>query len=271
MTDGRLRELERRPLDPEARARLLSERVRAGTLTRERLVLAAWCGSPDALAALGWRVMGVGSAPLRGTERFSVVSGASADHPFRLGWQEDTWLLVVDRPNEEIAWPEPVLQVPLWLGGWAAALGDREALGSSTARGEAQARAVLAIAREVAEEADASQDDEHWSPEPGRIAHVLGLCQTWLDSRDPEVLADLEALPHVPVRTGRSSGRIPTEDAWWAVAKDLVLRLARKTPARAGIGRSALAALGVEKCAERVGRRELRDVAAESLLAWCLR
>jgi hypothetical protein len=53
MSDGRLREFERSlaaGADPEAGARLLAERLRAGTLDRERLRLAAYVG--DAAARL---------------------------------------------------------------------------------------------------------------------------------------------------------------------------------------------------------------------------
>lgn len=53
--DARLRSLERAAAsgDVEAQARQLAERVRAGTLTRERLELAAYCGDAAAREALG--------------------------------------------------------------------------------------------------------------------------------------------------------------------------------------------------------------------------
>lgn len=52
--DARLRSLERAAAagDVEAQARQLAERVRAGTLTRERLELAAYCGDAGARMAL---------------------------------------------------------------------------------------------------------------------------------------------------------------------------------------------------------------------------
>lgn len=54
MGDTRLRSLERAAAagDVEAQARQLAERVRAGTLTRERLELAAYCSAPSARLAL---------------------------------------------------------------------------------------------------------------------------------------------------------------------------------------------------------------------------
>jgi hypothetical protein len=50
MSDARLREMERRAStgSVEDKARVLTERLRAGTLTRERLELAAYCGDPVA-------------------------------------------------------------------------------------------------------------------------------------------------------------------------------------------------------------------------------
>lgn len=56
MTDGRvrLRERDRRAgLDPGAEVRHLAERLRTGTLTRERLRLAAYCGNEAAGSVLG--------------------------------------------------------------------------------------------------------------------------------------------------------------------------------------------------------------------------
>lgn len=55
MSDERLRTLERAAStgDPAARVALLRARVRAGTLSQERLELAAYVGNPDARAALG--------------------------------------------------------------------------------------------------------------------------------------------------------------------------------------------------------------------------
>lgn len=56
MTDARLRDLERRSRETgsvEDEAAYLLERVRAGTLTRERLELAAYCGHDGARRALG--------------------------------------------------------------------------------------------------------------------------------------------------------------------------------------------------------------------------
>lgn len=52
MGDARLRELERRARtgDPQAEAEQLLARVRSGTLSRERLELAAYCGHEGALA-----------------------------------------------------------------------------------------------------------------------------------------------------------------------------------------------------------------------------
>lgn len=53
MTDTRLREREREAgLDPIARVRWLTERMRAGSLTRERVELAAYCGDEAARAAV---------------------------------------------------------------------------------------------------------------------------------------------------------------------------------------------------------------------------
>ena len=54
MTDERLRRLSREAGgDDDARARLLTERLRAGTLARTRLELAAWLGDGAARLALG--------------------------------------------------------------------------------------------------------------------------------------------------------------------------------------------------------------------------
>jgi hypothetical protein len=56
MTDVRLRDAERRALSGsvEDQARALTERLRAGTLTRERLELAAYVGHEAAATAAGW-------------------------------------------------------------------------------------------------------------------------------------------------------------------------------------------------------------------------
>lgn len=55
MTDQRLRDLERRALtDPSAASELLTARLRAGTLTREMMELAAYCGDEAARTASGW-------------------------------------------------------------------------------------------------------------------------------------------------------------------------------------------------------------------------
>lgn len=54
MSDVRIRALEREAVhSPIARASLLTERVRAGTLSQERLELAAYAGDVDARAATG--------------------------------------------------------------------------------------------------------------------------------------------------------------------------------------------------------------------------
>lgn len=71
MADHRLRSLERDLAtgDPGARARLLRERLRAGTLELERAQLAAWLGDPDAREALGPGGYEAFAAPLREVTR----------------------------------------------------------------------------------------------------------------------------------------------------------------------------------------------------------
>src|SRR5688500_2275009 len=66
MADQRLRSAERDVLtgEPGAPARLLRERLRAGTLDVERARLAAWLGDADAREALGGDVFDAFAAPL---------------------------------------------------------------------------------------------------------------------------------------------------------------------------------------------------------------
>lgn len=88
MSDARLRNATRAPVGVEAKTRALHERMRAGVITRERVELAAYCGSEAARPVVGdgphewavassgysWFLSAIDCAPLaillRGLERW---------------------------------------------------------------------------------------------------------------------------------------------------------------------------------------------------------
>ena len=120
MSDRRLRALEREAAasrDPEARARLLLARMRAGELERERVELAAYLGDLASLQALGGRPAALGiDAWVAGFERWEettlVRAALAAARVPLLRWQERYEEL---RGSE---WPCPqelLLKVEAWL------------------------------------------------------------------------------------------------------------------------------------------------------------
>lgn len=108
MADLRQRTLARAAAagDVEAQARELLERVRAGTLTRERLELAAYCGETVCRLALSWPAMPTDA----------VLSGLMPDGPRHEGssdgWERghlSTWVKGLAH-----RWPPEVLVLVAW-------------------------------------------------------------------------------------------------------------------------------------------------------------
>lgn len=251
--------------DPSARAELLTARMRAGSLTRERMELAAYCGDPVARAVLPRRAAGNCNGPCTLCNDQGVAITV-VDVPG--GW---ACLYHLDHAN---------LSLAEWIGHYQQPRSGLARWGQAARRPE---DSHVLVRASVA----AAQDGvAHWLPCPGEVdswhatprgdcrcgygydAHrnpdknprlartveAVEVAAAWLRNRDTSALSRLPADAH------RINIRAPgyyVAEALWQIQCG-------------SVNAHQLLGFEVENCVRLAGEARVRDAVRRALTAWAL-
>jgi hypothetical protein len=239
MTDQRRRIIERAALtgDPSAASALLTERMRDGSLTRERVELAAYCGHEGARRALDRRAAG------------------NSRGPCTLCDDEQTRPLIVNVPG---GWAclyhldHAALSLAEWVGSHTQPRSGlaRWSGGTDAPRGR-QPDGAHVLVRAMCAAVRASDDDDWYAGD--KVRRAVEDAEGWLNDPSRE-------LARLPASAHRFAINFPgyyLAEALWQIQCG-------------SINAAQLLGYEVENCARVAGERAIRDAICASLISWSL-